>query len=73
MNVRIGTFRTWRDVRVASAFGGIAEVGFRSVGSAFDPISDIGQNLTLHWVLTAYLPDGVLKIVARREREDKAA
>jgi hypothetical protein len=41
--------------------------------SVFDSISDIGQNLTLHWVLTAYLPDGVLKIVARREREDKAA
>jgi hypothetical protein len=24
-----GTFRTWRDVRVESAFGGIAEVGFQ--------------------------------------------
>src|SRR6478735_8128787 len=25
----IGTFRTWRDVRLESAFGGRAEVGFR--------------------------------------------
>jgi hypothetical protein len=25
-----GTFRTWRDVRLASAFGGIAEVAFQS-------------------------------------------
>jgi hypothetical protein len=24
-----GTFRTWRDVRLESAFGGIAEVGLR--------------------------------------------
>jgi hypothetical protein len=25
----VGTFRTWRDVRLESAFGGRAEVGFR--------------------------------------------
>jgi hypothetical protein len=25
----IGTFRTWRDVRLESAFGGAAEVEFR--------------------------------------------
>jgi hypothetical protein len=25
----VGTFRTWRDVRVESVFGGIAEVGLR--------------------------------------------
>src|SRR5258708_4085543 len=32
-----GTFRTWRDVRVESAFGGKAEVGLRVVRAAFDP------------------------------------
>jgi hypothetical protein len=29
----LGTFRTWRDVRPKSVFGGIAEVEFRSVRS----------------------------------------
>jgi len=31
----IGTFRTWRDVRVESAFGGKAEVGLRGCQGSF--------------------------------------
>ena len=30
-----GTFRTWRDVRLESAFGGIAEVGLRGRQGSF--------------------------------------
>src|SRR5712671_5384852 len=37
----IGTFRTWRDVRLESAFGGKAEVGLWPVRSAFDPEPDL--------------------------------
>src|SRR6266481_4515733 len=35
MMAAIGTFRTWRDVRVESAFGGIAEVGLWGCQGSF--------------------------------------
>ena len=33
-----GTFRTWRDVRLESAFGVKRKLDFEAVRSAFDPI-----------------------------------
>jgi hypothetical protein len=33
----LGTFRTWRDVRVGSAFTGKRKLDFGAVRAAFDP------------------------------------
>jgi hypothetical protein len=42
------TFRTWRDVRLESAFGGIAEISIqgRQVRFCTGPITDVGINQT---------------------------
>ena len=40
----VGTFRTWRDVRLESAFGGITEVGLRGRKVAFGPKADVAVN-----------------------------
>jgi hypothetical protein len=54
----VGTFRTWRDVRLESAFGVNRKSDFGAVRSAFDSISDIGRGGWTDCPAFSHLPLG---------------